>query len=121
MDQRRQAVIYVRASGAEARAAQESECRSHAAKAGYEVAKVFIDDGSANADDRPGLTEMVAFLSKGPGKVVVTTEPARLARRIDQYEKLIASIGAAGASLEMPHLSEADPFHLKLTGLPRGR
>ena len=69
-----QAVIYCRVSGAkqvregDGLASQETRCREYAKYKCYDVAKVFTDDMTGKATERPGMQSMLGYLHMNAGK-----------------------------------------------------
>ncbi|MBL4761010.1 MAG: recombinase family protein, partial [Mariprofundaceae bacterium] len=62
------AVIYCRVSGAkqiregDGLGSQETRCREYARYKGYEVVKVFADNITGKAVERPAMIELLGFL-----------------------------------------------------------
>jgi len=108
----KKAVIYARVSTPKqvkeghSLEAQEARCREHAKHKGYEVVKVFMDEGvSGSIRDRPDVRAMITYLKRnkksGPF-VVIIDEVSRLARHVRAHMDLRDAIYATGAELESP-------------------
>ncbi len=107
------AVIYTRVSSkaqlkkGDGLASQETRCREFANYKGYEIIKVFKDEGiSGGLVDRPAMREMLGFLRKHKDSepVIIIDDISRLARDLDAHLKLRAAIGSVGARLESPSI-----------------
>ncbi|OQY67100.1 hypothetical protein B6D29_02300, partial [Microgenomates bacterium UTCPR1] len=91
---------------------QENRCRQYANGIGYEVVKVFREEGiSGGITDRPGMKKLLAFLDKNKGGfVVVIDDIKRLARDVIGHFQLREAIYSRNASLESPsHKFEETP------------
>lgn len=105
-----QAVIYCRVSSdrqakeGDGARSQEQRCRSYAQAMGYEMHRVFIDDGVSGAlIDRPGIQQLLQFLRSQPGEcVVIIDDISRIARDVIAHFQLKAALRAAGGRLESP-------------------
>lgn len=105
-----QAVIYCRVSSerqakeGDGVRSQEQRCRSYAQMMGYELLKVFTDDGISGAlIDRPGIQNLLAFLRTRPSEtVVVVDDISRIARDVMAHFQLKAAIRASGGRVESP-------------------
>lgn len=84
------ALVYVRVSTARQATdgvgldAQETKCRAHAERMGWDIGEVFRDEGISGKDgveDRPGLAALLERAKATPGAVVVVYSVSRLARR----------------------------------------
>lgn len=111
------AVIYTRVSSlkqtkqGDGLASQETRCRDFAAYKGYQVAKVFHDEGiSGGIVDRPAMREMLKWLRqhRKDAPVVIIDDVSRLARDLDAHRQLRGAIGSVGASLESPSIEFGD-------------
>lgn len=89
------AVIYARSARANPAVilAQILECAEKAAEEGMLIAGIFQEDCVGATGDRPGLQRMMQFLRSRHGEktVVITANPSRIARSIDQYEEIQAA------------------------------
>ena len=107
---RTKAVIYARVSSVKQTvegnglSSQETRCREHATRLGYEVVETFCDDVSGKIANRPGMTEMLAFLKKHRKEphIVIIDNLNRLARSIETHLLLRNTIRLCGGSLESP-------------------
>ena len=106
------AVIYVRVSTVvqttkgHGLASQETRCTEYARSRGYEVVEVFVDKGvSGGLIDRPGMSEMLAYLeaNRDAGTYFVLIDDiSRIARDIQAHLALREAISSTGAVLESP-------------------
>jgi site-specific DNA recombinase len=104
------AIIYCRVSGAKQATqghgleSQESRCREHTDKQGYQVVAVFPDDISGGGDfmNRPGMVALLSFLDAQPNQnyVVVFDDLKRFARDTEFHIKLRRELKVRGASVE---------------------
>ncbi|MDO6799200.1 recombinase family protein [Shimia thalassica] len=89
------AVIYARSATADRSAilTQILECAKRAAEEGILIAGIFHEDGHGAKDDRPGFQRMMDFLRSRQGEktVVLMDSPARISRKIDQYQQVQAA------------------------------
>lgn len=83
---------------------QEMRGRDYAARNGYQVAAVFLDEGvSGGLQDRPGTKQLLAFLRAAHEPIVVIIDDiSRFARNVDAHLHLKASIERLGGRLESP-------------------
>ncbi|HNP84052.1 MAG TPA: recombinase family protein [Nitrospira sp.] len=107
------AVIYARVSSAaqvkkgDGLGSQETRCRQLAQNKGYEVVRVFRDEGaSGGMVDRPGMLEMLQFLKsqKQDQYVVLIDDISRLARGLEAHIQLRTLISGIGAKLASPSI-----------------
>lgn len=92
----KKAVIYCRVSDpkqieGQSLAAQEKVCREYALQQGYEVAKVFIEEGeSAKTRSRPELTQLLTYcaIRRHGISAVIVYKLDRLSRNTDDYSQL---------------------------------
>ncbi len=107
------AVLYCRVSSpaqvkkGDGLGSQEARCREYSKYRGYEVDRVFREEGvSGGLIDRPSMQTMLKFLRKhkGEGYIVVIDDISRLARGLEAHIKLRSAIGAVGAKLESPSI-----------------
>lgn len=104
------AVIYCRVSSKKQEKdgtgleSQETTCREYARYRGYAVAACFQDGRSGKFANRPGMTEMLAYLSEHRKEkfVVIIDDISRLARDIRAHLKLRDAISRFGTRLESP-------------------
>lgn len=91
------AVIYARVSSdprqlGRSVAEQEQECRAVAARNGWDVTRVFVDnDRSASryaTKERPAFAELIQYIELGAVQALVTWEASRLQRDLAAYVKL---------------------------------
>lgn len=110
------AVIYARVSSprqvreGHGLQSQETRCREYARIKGYEIAAVFSDDISGKTSKRPGMADMLAFVSKtktDPHAVIID-DINRLARDIDAHRALRKKIRKAGGVLVSPSFDFGD-------------
>ena len=102
-----QAVIYCRVSTAEqvennSLPNQERACVEYCQKQGFEVAKVFVDEGeSAKTKDRPALLSMIEYCQKSKGKIqaAVIYKIDRFARNQQDFHALRALLSGHGVRL----------------------
>ncbi|MBS4064734.1 MAG: recombinase family protein [Chitinophagaceae bacterium] len=94
---KKQCVIYCRVSTKEqaeegnSLITQERLCKEYAAKNGYTVATVFVEQGeSAKTADRTELKKLIAFctLKKNDIKAVIVYKIDRLSRNTDDYSQI---------------------------------
>src|SRR5262245_8609137 len=91
-----QAVIYCRVSTKEqvenlSLPTQEKECRAYCRREGWEVARVFVEQGeSAKTADRTELQQMLAYVAANKKKigVVVVYNVSRFSRNTGDYHTL---------------------------------
>ena len=102
------ALIYLRVSTARQAnegvglEAQESKCRAHAERMGWDVAEVFKDEGISGkdgVDNRPGLKALLARARSIPGAVTVVYSVSRLARRQRLLWQLLDERDGEGLSI----------------------
>lgn len=107
------AVIYARVSSpsqvkkGDGLGSQETRCRQLAQNKGYEVVKVFRDEGaSGGMIDRPAILEMLKFLraQKGTQYVIIIDDISRLARDVEAHFQLKNLIKEIGAKLASPSI-----------------
>lgn len=103
------AVIYCRVSTKEqveegnSLITQEKICIEYAAKNGYQVEKIFIEQGeSAKTVDRPQLQEMLSYCSmkKNSIKAIITYKIDRISRNTDDYSKIRILLKKIGVELK---------------------
>ena len=85
---------------------QESSCRNYATAKGYQIARVFKDEGiSGGIIDRPGIDELFDYLDAHRNQqfVVIIDDIKRLARDVSAYLHLRKTIASYKATLESPH------------------
>jgi site-specific DNA recombinase len=96
------AVLYLRSSAKDDGAIQKQRriCRELAIEFNATVDGEFVDNGvSGSAADRPGLRALLDHLDKTHVDCVIMTHGYRLARKMDQYLKLITQIGSFGTTV----------------------
>ena len=101
------AVVYCRVSTMEqvennSLPNQEKACNEYCERQGFEVAKIFVDEGeSAKTKDRPALLSMIEYCKKSKGKVqaVVFYKIDRFARKQEDFHALRAILSKSGVRL----------------------
>jgi site-specific DNA recombinase len=89
------AVIYARISEDHERAesvpAQIANATRHAERMGWDVARVFKDEGRSGftGEFRPGFEDMLKFLSRGDVQVLIARHHDRLTRNPDDFGRLM--------------------------------
>lgn len=94
------AVIYCRVSTKEqvdnfSLENQQKICREYAARSGFVVVEVFVDEGeSAKTTDRPDFLRMVNFCCKQKGKIdaVIVYKLDRFSRNVGDYQAIRAAL-----------------------------
>lgn len=84
---------------------QEKHCRDYAIAKGYEVIRVFRDEGvSGSLTNRPAMQALINYLRemRFSEVVVIFDDIKRLARSIEGHFELKAMLTAQGARLESP-------------------
>ena len=103
------AVIYCRVSSKKQKkgdglGSQETRCREHAVKKGYQVEAVFPDDvtGAGDFMKRPGMVSLLKFLDAQPNKqyVVVFDDLKRFARDTEFHIRLRRAFKLRKATVE---------------------
>jgi len=99
------AVVYVRQSVARDDSVslelQETACRDHCARAGYEVVAVLADPGiSGRTWRRPGVVRTLAMVEDGSADVVVLWRWSRLSRSRRDWALAIDRVETAGGRIE---------------------
>lgn len=82
---------------------QEDRCREYALYKGYDLKKIFSDEGfSGNSIDRPALKQMLTWLEKHKSEkpIILIDDVSRLARNLTTHLELKAAIASTGARLE---------------------
>ena len=90
---------------------QEQRCRNYAAVKGYEVAKVFLDEGiSGGLFERPKMREIIKYLDEHLSErfVIIFDDLARFARDLEVHLKLKTQLVSRGATLESPNFTFED-------------
>ncbi len=113
------AYAYLRVSGAgqvngHGLPRQREAIADYAKAHGYEIAKVFSDEGvSGTLLDRPGFADLVLAVQSNGVRVVIIERLDRLARDIMVQESIIRDLKAKGVNListtEGPDLAADDP------------
>ena len=109
-DSNQKAVIYCRVSSKKQEkdgtglASQETTCREYARYRGYSVVECFFDGQSGKFTSRPGMREMLAYLSthRKERLVVIIDDISRLARGMRAHLDLREKISKFGGQLESP-------------------
>jgi len=84
-------------------ATQEKICKEYAFKNGYEIIKVFIEQGeSAKNANRTQLKEMLAYctLKKNEVNAVIAYKIDRVARNIDDYRQIRLTLKVKGVEIK---------------------
>ncbi|MEM1350932.1 MAG: recombinase family protein [Pseudomonadota bacterium] len=79
--------------------AEEARCRAYAKDKNYQIERVFSDIASGNAADRPGLNDLLAYISANPGEdyIVIADDPSRIYRSLPAllaFRQQLADLGA---------------------------
>lgn len=107
--QQKKAVIYCRVSTKEqveegnSLVTQEKNCREYAAKNGYEILSVFIEQGeSAKTADRTELKKLMAFCTAKKNKVtaVIAYKIDRISRNTDDYSLIRIQLKRYGVEIK---------------------
>lgn len=110
------AVIYLREACMDSDRATlrtlEENCRKFAAESGWSIAKVFIDRGySAHDLNRPGLSDMLAYLERGwkteETPYVLASDIAQLARDPKTFNSLKWRIESLGSTIMIPGIGNS--------------
>lgn len=110
----KQAVVYLRVSGASqvlegGFERQEASCRGLAAGKGFEVVRVFREEGvsgTKESGDRPGYKAMLAFMGESGVDVVIVEHLDRLARFYRVQETLLIDLLDRGFTLYTANTGE---------------
>jgi DNA invertase Pin-like site-specific DNA recombinase len=100
------AILYIRVSSDEqvknnSLESQERICREYATRLGYEIVKVFKDEGeSAKTTDRPQLQNLLSFISKNKIDAIIFYRIDRWARNAEDYTALRLIAKRYGISLK---------------------
>ncbi len=117
MNKTHHAIIYCRVSSVaqlqkgDGLASQETRCRDYARMKGYQVCKVFKDEGaSGSLIERPAMQAMLGFLRQSDKDqyFVLIDDISRLARGLEAHIQLRTAISAAGGKLESPSIEFGD-------------
>jgi DNA invertase Pin-like site-specific DNA recombinase len=114
------AVIYVRVSTADqvrnfSLASQEKACRDYCERNGFDVDKVFVEEGeSAKTTNRPQFQKMLAYCREHKGRVkwLVVYRLDRFSRRQEDHHALRGLLAGFGVTLR----SVSDPIDETSTG-----
>lgn len=80
---------------------QEEQLKALCERKGYEVYKVYSDEGiSAKNDKRPAYREMLKDVKNGTINVIVAFKMDRLTRSVFDVEKLMAVVDNAGCDID---------------------
>jgi site-specific DNA recombinase len=108
------AVIYARISEdhekAESVPTQISNSTKHAKRMGWEVARVFKDEGRSgySGEFRPGFEAMLKFLSTGDVPVLIARHHDRLTRNAEDFDRLMKICGKAKIKISLYTGGELD-------------
>lgn len=101
------AVIYARVSGerqvseGNGIASQIHRCEQYCALKNYTVKQIFKDEGvSGKIENRPGVVELLAYLTQNKGTAIIVDDQKRLARDIQVYLHLKQAIKALNCTIE---------------------
>lgn len=86
---------------------QEDKCREYAAREGYEVARIFREEGvSAKMMQRPEFSEALEYLKTKQGKIkfFIIYKIDRISRNVEDQFEILKALREAGA--EMRSVSE---------------
>ena len=118
------AVIYCRVSTerqvkeGDGLKSQETRCREYARAKGYNVLRVFSDEGvSGSLPNRPAIRETLAFLAtQKESCIVIVDDISRLARGMDAYIELRSLFYAHRAIIESPNPGFGETSHEHFVG-----
>ena len=80
---------------------QEEQLKAFCERKGYEIYKVYADEGiSAKNDKRPAYREMLKDVKNGTINVIVAFKMDRLTRSVFDVEKLMAVVDNAGCDID---------------------
>jgi site-specific DNA recombinase len=108
------AVVYARLSEDHERAesvpTQISNSTKHAERMGWEVARVFKDEGRSgySGEIRPGFEDMLKFLSAGDVQVLIARHHDRLTRNAEDFDRLMKICGKAKIKISLYTGGELD-------------
>lgn len=123
IEQTQKAVIYCRVSSrkqlseGDGIASQETRCRDHARRAGYDVIESFAEKGvSGGVLDRPQMRKLISCLLNHPDEeiIVIIDDLNRFSRDIEVHWQLRRLISNAGGILETPSMRFGETSHEKL-------
>lgn len=109
------AAIYARISEHDPRVpkvqVQETSCRELAKVVGYEVVRVFVDDGisASTFKDRPGWSDLLAAARRGDFSVILSTEEERFTRQPMEKELLQLACVEGGVTWHTVRGGHVDP------------
>lgn len=89
---------------------QISNSTKHAERMGWEVVRVFKDEGQSGytGEHRPGFEEMIKFLGSGQVDVLITRHHDRLTRNPDDFARLMQVCGKAKIKINLYTGGELD-------------
>ena len=116
------AVIYCRVSDEEqvkkghGLHSQEAVCREFAERRGFEVVKVFHENLTGSATNRPAMNDLIAYLRKHKreGRLVIIDDISRFARGHKAHWALRDQIKEAGGVLVSPNVQFGDNADARL-------
>ena len=80
---------------------QEEQLKAFCERKGYEIYKVYADEGiSAKNDKRPAYREMLRDVKNGTINVIVAFKMDRLTRSVFDVEKLMTVVDNAGCDID---------------------
>jgi DNA invertase Pin-like site-specific DNA recombinase len=107
------AVFYLRSGGARVGdvlhglARQRMACQQRANELNLQVLGEYVDHGgTAKPTDQPSLTKLLSDLATMKPDYVITSDHARVARKVSRYASIAWTIAKAGSRLEIasaPH------------------
>jgi site-specific DNA recombinase len=115
------AVLFLRVDAAqptkEPFEAQEETCRSYCEANGYEVVRVFREEGSTSAANRPEFQKMIAFCSSKEANIqyVVVSDFTRWSRRMEEVVSSIQLLSRSGVAVRSAQDTKAPGFPRALT------
>jgi site-specific DNA recombinase len=99
------AVIYARISEDHERAesvpTQIANASRHAERMGWDVARVFKDEGRSGftGEVRPGFEDMLKFLGRGDVQVLIARHHDRLTRNAEDFDRLMKICGKSNIKI----------------------
>lgn len=95
------AIVYLRSTNKHDESIEQQRfiCQSLAAQLGATIVAEFEDVGhESNALERPGLSAILAYLTRTSTELVIASRGRHLAKR-DQYLELVLRVGRLGATV----------------------
>ena len=122
-------IIYCRYSSEQQRdnmsiEAQKHACIEFAAKQGWQILKVYVDEArSGSSDDRAAFQEMISYALKNPVHYILVHKLDRFARnRYDsiKYKHVLRKKGVRVISASQPIIGSGDPTEVLLEAMLEG-